>query len=164
MKLTEYQLCFILQDELFQRTVEKQQNRDLFMRLRSNQAYLDELAQNPNSVAHELLTQRDNLVKEVLQLQNEISAKEKEQMEVQRKCAALQKTNRKLLKYAKLKGAGDGKENEGSLKNNTRRETGAEYGLWLKHVLTTLVLESKVNWAKDEELREYMLHWKLCLD
>jgi len=138
-----------LQTQLFDITVDNQQTR-LFMERVCMHQQLKKLRGNGNDV-ESLLKERDSLVKDVLQLQEKCAVTKRELVQLQKKCADLNEENRRFFAETKLN-LPEAKSSE-----KLRFSPVNACSDWQKQVFSTLVIESKINFAKDPTLAKMFL-------
>ena len=141
-------------------SLEKQQNRLFAYRLKSNGAFLERLLDCNNPQIRQLVNQRDELAKTTVALRKTLKEKSSEKLQCQVICSQLQAENRRILRTVKAQKRDTDKENSSKSRQkpqNLNKQEIEEKKHWLKHLLTGLALEAKVNWAKDLSLRRHIL-------
>ena len=125
----------------------------------SNSALLERVLNADNQQIQQLVKERDELAKTTISLRQKLKEKTNVKLECQVSCTQLQTENRKLLKIVKRRQAGN-KENSSRAEGNAPKMSSQEMEeskQWLKHLLTGLTLEMKLNWAKIPELKRHLL-------
>mmetsp|Transcript_663 Transcript_663/g.1742 ORF Transcript_663/g.1742 Transcript_663/m.1742 type:complete len:231 (-) Transcript_663:1024-1716(-) len=134
-----------LKGELFDSTVDTQQLSRLSSRVRWA-LHLRAAAQ----ADADLFRERDELAAEVLKLNSQFAALTQEELELSREVRAKQAIARKKFSKqpSRLDAAPSSAGNDAGV---------AAANAWLHQCLTAVVLESKVNWSQDSQLRELLL-------
>jgi len=141
-----------LKTQLFDQTVENQQMQLVVDKVKSNRTVVEECL----GEMKKRVTKRDKLVSTVLGLYKRLQQLENDELELEGEIIAKQNAVRKVWAGVSIEQEqGEepaAKKRKLAIENRTR-----EHNEWLHHVLTTMTMESRINWASHEKLRDLIL-------
>lgn len=164
----------MLKTQLFDASVELQQLEKLLERIYLSKVVMAEAAAeaaaattvnaDPKHESNAGFLERDRLATRVLKLARDCKLAAEEESRLKRRVLKRQiQTREKWASKVRGKTEASEPDNEDTVHGlSGKRETEEEtrfrhHNAWLRHVLTTMALEAKVNWAADPELRAVIM-------
>jgi len=150
-----------LKKAAFDQVVERQQLELITQRVQTSSAVIQEAKQeykqNSGKSSNASFHRRDALVTEVLSQYRQVEELRRQVLEVERELREKQARARKLWRSRTTASQPKREDPSFDALSPADKRLLQQKNSWLRHLLTTIVLESKINWAIDPSLRSLML-------